>query len=94
MNHLDPNPFCLSSDLSMMLTCGFHYPFKDNNNLKLLTHEWALWEVEERALGINLVADGERRDEEELVGARSKPNVQLSLVQGQKLPLRCLPRLQ
>lgn len=41
------------------LTGGLHNALKDDHDFKLLVHEGALRQVEERALGIDLVADGE-----------------------------------
>lgn len=41
------------------LTGGLHDALKDDHNFKLLVHEGALRQVEEGALGIDLVADGE-----------------------------------
>lgn len=77
-----------------MLTRGFHDALEDDNYLKLLVHEGALRQIEERALGVDLVADGERRHQEELVGPRSKTHIQLTLVQGQELALWGLTRLE
>lgn len=42
------------------LTSGLHDALQDHHNLKLLVHERALRQVKERALGVDLVADGER----------------------------------
>lgn len=42
------------------LTSSFYDALKDNDDLKLLVHERALRQVEERALGVDLVADGQR----------------------------------
>lgn len=50
-------------------------------------------QVEEGALGIDLVADSEWRHQKELVGARPEAHVQLTLVQRQELTLRRLARL-
>lgn len=76
------------------LTGGLHDALEDDHNFKLLIHEGALRQVEEGAFGIDLVADGEWRHQEELVGARPEAHVQLALVQRQKLALRSLTRLE
>ena len=76
------------------LTSGFNDALEDNDNLKLFVHEGALGQVEEGALGIDFVADGERGHQEELVCTRPETNVQLALVQRQELALGCLTRLK
>lgn len=78
----------------IQLTRRLHDALQDDDDLKLLIHEWALGQVEERALGIDLMADGEGRDQEELVSACSKPHVQFTLIQRQELALRGLTRLR
>lgn len=75
------------------LTSGLDDALKDDHNFKLLVHERALRQVEEGALGIDLVADGEWRHQEELVGARPEAHIQFTLVQRQELALRRLTRL-
>lgn len=57
-----------------------HDAFQDDDDLKLLIHEWALGQVEERALGGDLMADGEGRDQEELISTCPKPHVQFTLI--------------
>lgn len=43
-----------------IFTCGLNNALQDDNNLKLLVHEGSLGQVKERALRIDLMADGER----------------------------------
>lgn len=87
--------FCsLKNHLKIALTSSFYDALKDNDDLKLLVHEWALRQVEERALGVDLVADGQRRHQEELVRPRAETHVQLTLVQRKELSLWGLPRLE
>ena len=43
------------------LTSGLHDAFKDDYDLKLLIHERTLRQIKERALGVDLMADGQRR---------------------------------
>lgn len=69
------------------LTRGFHDALQDDDDLELLRLHAALGQVVEGALGIDDVADGERRDEEELVGTCAEAHVQLQLVQRQELTL-------
>lgn len=77
----------------MPLTRCLHNALQDDDNLKLLVHKRALGQIEERALGIDLVANGEGRDQEELVSPCSKAHVQFTLVQRQELALWGLSRL-
>lgn len=77
----------------MLPTRCLYNALQDDDDLKLLVHEWALGQVEERALGIDLVADGEGRDQEELVSTCSKAHIQFTLIQRQELALRGLTRL-
>ncbi len=77
----------------MLPTRCLYNALQDDDNLKLIIHERALGQVEERALGIDLVADGEGRDQEELVSACSKAHIQFTLIQRQELALRGLTRL-
>lgn len=77
----------------MRLTRSLYNAFQDDDNLKLLVHERALGQVEERALGIDLVANGEGRDQEELIRTCSKAHIQFTLIQRQELALRGLTRL-
>lgn len=86
--------FYLKKSLKMALTSSFYDALKDNDDLKLFVHERALRQVEERALGVDLVADGQRRHQEELVRPRAETHVQLTLVQGKELSLWRLPRLE
>lgn len=76
------------------LTGGFHDTLEDNDNLKLLVRERALGEVKKGALGIDLVADGERGYQEELICARPKAHIQFTLVQRQELALGGLTGLE
>lgn len=73
--------YYLKKHIKIALTSSFYDALKDNDDLKLLVHERALRQVEERALGVDLVADGQRRHQEELVRPRAETNVQLTLVQ-------------
>lgn len=41
-----------------MLACGFHNALEDDDDLELLVYERVLRQIEERALGVDLVADG------------------------------------
>lgn len=77
----------------MRLTRCLYNALQDDDNLKLLIHERALGQIEERALGIDLMANGEGRDQEELVSTCSKAHIQFTLIQRQKLALRGLTRL-
>ncbi len=77
----------------MLPTRCLYNALQDDDDLKLLVHERALGQVEERALGIDLVADGEGRDQEELVSTCSKAHIQFTLIQRQELALRGLTRL-
>lgn len=76
------------------LTSGLHDALEDDDDLELFVHEGALGQVEEGALGIDFVADGERRHQEELVRTRPKADIQLALVQRQELALGRLTRLR
>lgn len=78
----------------MELTGGFHDALEDDNDLELLVHERALGEVKKGALGIDLVADGERGYKEELICTRPKTHVQFTLVQRQELALGRLTGLK
>lgn len=76
------------------LTRRLHDSLEDDDDLKLFVGEGALRQVEKRALGINLVANGERRHQEQLICTRPKAHVQLALVQRQELAFGCLTRLE
>lgn len=76
------------------LTRRLHDALQDDDDLELLRLHAALRQVVEGALGIYHVADGERRDEEELVGPRAEAHVQLQLVQRQEFALRGLAGLE
>lgn len=76
-----------------LLTCGFHNPLEDNDNLELLAHQGALGQVKKGALRVNFVTNSERGHEEELVCTCPEADIQLTLVQRQELALRCLTRL-
>jgi len=77
----------------MRLTRGLYNALQDDDNLKLLVHKRALGQIEEGAFGIDLMANGEGRDQEELVSTCSKAHVQFTLIQRQELTLRGLTRL-
>lgn len=77
-----------------LLTRRLHDALQDDDDLELLRLHAPLREVVEGALGIYHVADGERRDEEELVGPRAEAHVQLQLVERQELALRGLAGLE
>lgn len=76
------------------LTCGFHNPLQDNDNFELLGLHGPLGEFVKRTFGVDHVANGERRHEEELVGPGAKAHVQLELIQRQELAFGRLPRLK
>lgn len=76
------------------LTRRLHDALQDDDDLELLRLHAPLRQVVEGALGIYHVADGERRDEEELVGPRAEAHVQLQLVERQELALRGLAGLE
>ncbi|KAG7234777.1 hypothetical protein INR49_003991 [Caranx melampygus] len=76
------------------LTSRLHDALENHHDLKLFVHERALGKVKEGALGIDFVADGERGNQEELVGTRPKTHIQLALVQRQELTLGRLTRLR
>lgn len=78
----------------MALTGGFHDALQDDHDLELLVHEGALGEVKKGALGVDLVADGERGHQEELVCTRPKTHIQFTLVQRQELALGRLTGLK
>lgn len=92
-NHARPSAGSLScseprgATSAPRLTRGFHDALQDDDDLELLRLHAALGQVVEGALGIDDVADGERRDEEELVGTCAEAHVQLQLVQRQELTL-------
>lgn len=52
-----------------------------------------LGEVVEGAFGVNHMADGEWRDEKELVSSGTEAHIQFQLIQWKKLTLGCLARL-
>ena len=72
---------CVCPGRLLRLTCGLHDALQDDDDLELLVHQGALGQIKEGALGIDLVADGERRDQEELVGACAEAHIQLTLIQ-------------
>lgn len=76
------------------LTGGLHDALQDHHDLKLLVHEGALGQVEEGTFGIDLVADGQRGDQEKLVCPGPETHIQFTLVQRQKLTLGRLTRLK
>ena len=77
-----------------VVTGGLHDALQDDHDLKLLASEGALRQLEEGAPAGDLVADGERGHQEELVRPRAEAHVQLTLVKGQEFPLRGLPWLR
>lgn len=76
------------------LTRRLHDSLEDDDDLKLFVGEGALRQVEKRAPGVDLVANGERRHQEQLIRARPKAHVQLALVQRQELAFGRLTRLE
>lgn len=78
----------------MSLTCGLHDAFKYHHDLKLLRLHGPLREVVEGAFGVDHVADGQRRDEKELIRPGAEPHVQLQLIQRKELAFRRLARLK